>query len=427
MNSKLLLIAALFLAFTTANAQSSWQWGKRGGIADTYSGGGLDEGVVDITTDPAGNVYVLSAVMQTSLNVDGHSIAGYGYYDVLISSFKCDGTYRWSKDIGSTDDDEAIAIGTDTLGGVYVTGTLICDALNIHISTDTSWFARSLKEWFIVKYDTAGNYKWFKMPEPDTLTYYFGFSPSAAFDMDVDKGGNSYSVCVLTPGAYSGGAFVATDTAGWNVWDGQGVYLMKFNSSGIFQSGAHLPFRFVGAGGLQFFIRHDNNRHVNYITGNSGSTSGDSLFIGGRYVYAMYLACFDDAGHLLWLKQDAANSGYAGSPYNRPALDNYGNIYLTGACTSGFNFNGSTFNNLFGGETSFIIKLYTNGNNVWAANGSNTDVSSGYGIAVSADTVSVLGFYSAPELIWGTDTVRETVGEMYKLFLCCNPVRFFGL
>ena len=55
---------------------------------------------MDMATDPHGNVYVLSTVMQTALNVDGHSITGYGAQDILLTSFTCDGTYRWSKDLG---------------------------------------------------------------------------------------------------------------------------------------------------------------------------------------------------------------------------------------------------------------------------------------------------------------------------------------
>src|ERR1035437_7390315 len=73
MNRKL-LITICFLLFTSyaANAQSpSWQWGKRGGSSSSGSGG-VDATVVDMATDPHGNVYVLSKVLQTGLNVDGH-------------------------------------------------------------------------------------------------------------------------------------------------------------------------------------------------------------------------------------------------------------------------------------------------------------------------------------------------------------------
>src|SRR5580700_10448212 len=101
MNKKLLLFAALVLSVTTSHAQSSWQWGIRGGSADTY-GAGVDETVVDMATDQHGNIYVVSTVLQTALNVDGHSITGYGGQDILISSFKCDGTFRWAKDIGGS-------------------------------------------------------------------------------------------------------------------------------------------------------------------------------------------------------------------------------------------------------------------------------------------------------------------------------------
>jgi len=146
MGKKLLFTISILLStFCIVNAQTpSWQWGKRGGSADAGSGG-PDETVVDMATDPHGNIYVLSYVLQTALNVDGHSVIGYGAQDILISSFKCDGTYRWAKDIGSNNDEFPVALKMDTLGGVYVTGALYCDAVADHISTDTSWSATSFK------------------------------------------------------------------------------------------------------------------------------------------------------------------------------------------------------------------------------------------------------------------------------------------
>src|ERR1035437_10952072 len=103
----LLLISASLFTYQMVYAQS-WQWGKRGGSSDAGSGGS-DETVIDMATDQHGNIYVLSQVMQTGLSVDGHAITGWGYYDILISSFKCDGTYRWSKDLGGNSDDYGTA------------------------------------------------------------------------------------------------------------------------------------------------------------------------------------------------------------------------------------------------------------------------------------------------------------------------------
>src|ERR1019366_10260482 len=99
--SKKLLLTICLLASTIfiASAQPSWQWGKRGGSSDAL-GGVTDEVVQDMATDSHGNVYVLSYVLQTGLNVDGHPITEWGNHDILISSFKCDGTFRWAKDIG---------------------------------------------------------------------------------------------------------------------------------------------------------------------------------------------------------------------------------------------------------------------------------------------------------------------------------------
>src|SRR4051812_11919786 len=123
MNKKITL-SLFVLVFTCCYsfAQPSWQWGARGG-SYTFSGsGGTDETVVDMATDVRGNTYVLSNVWSPGLDVNGHTITGYGGSDILLSSFKCDGTFRWSKIIGGIHNDKSVAVKTDTINGVYITG-----------------------------------------------------------------------------------------------------------------------------------------------------------------------------------------------------------------------------------------------------------------------------------------------------------------
>ena len=161
----------MLLATSILTNAQTWQWGKRGGSADAGTGG-PDETVVGMATDPKGNIYVLSKVLNTSLNVDSHAITGWGNQDILLSSFKCDGTYRWSKDIGTNSDDVPVAIRTDSLGGVYISGSLVAGSITRHIDVDTTWSSASYQSIFLMKYDTAGNYKWFVYPQPDTLTAF---------------------------------------------------------------------------------------------------------------------------------------------------------------------------------------------------------------------------------------------------------------
>ncbi|MBS1690344.1 MAG: hypothetical protein JSS96_16555, partial [Bacteroidetes bacterium] len=165
----LALNLALFILFiyTSATAQSI-RWGISGGSSDGTPGS-TDETVVDMTTDPAGNIYLLSSVYHSSLTIDGHPLSAFGSQDILLSSFKCDGTYRWSKLLGGSSADIPAVVKTDASGGVYIEGYMSTHFVTLHLDSDTSWTTgSSYKNLFIAKYDTAGNYKWLNMPQPDT-------------------------------------------------------------------------------------------------------------------------------------------------------------------------------------------------------------------------------------------------------------------
>ena len=76
------------------------QWVKRGGsVENIYAD---NEGVYSIATDSEKNYYVLSRVAMSGLNVDGNPKTNYDNpsstpNDIVLASFACDGTYRWSK------------------------------------------------------------------------------------------------------------------------------------------------------------------------------------------------------------------------------------------------------------------------------------------------------------------------------------------
>ncbi|MBP8066216.1 MAG: hypothetical protein KAY31_01930 [Flavobacterium sp.] len=95
----------LLLLTLTAQAQT-WQWGKRGGSTDNLAitGTSRREEVIAMATDSQKNIYVLAPVGQTLLNIDGNPKTNFGdsssKTDFALSSFSCDGTYRWSKIIG---------------------------------------------------------------------------------------------------------------------------------------------------------------------------------------------------------------------------------------------------------------------------------------------------------------------------------------
>src|SRR5690606_15649729 len=64
-----------------------------------------------------------------------------------------------------------VAIGVDTLGGVYATGYVVSPGhtfTQVSFDTDTTLAYATRKRTFIIKYDTSGVFQWLRMPEPDT-------------------------------------------------------------------------------------------------------------------------------------------------------------------------------------------------------------------------------------------------------------------
>jgi hypothetical protein len=282
---KSFVIFVLLLAYMPTFAQS-WQWGKRGGSADMFSVSGSDETVIDMATDKNGNVYILSNVGTTALNVDGHTKIGFGNQDILLSSFTCNGIYRWSKVVGANGIDYPTSIGTDTVGGVYVTGTvdLTAGTANGNIDADSA-LGITNKSFFLLKYDTAGVYQWWRMPQADTVTGS-AVSVTGALDMSVDGSGNVYCLCLLPTGAFANGAFVVTVS---------GVYMLKYNKNGVFQSGFQMQITGTYISPLYTHMTRDAHNGRFYVSGTL--QSGSTLSMGGNPVnHPMYIGSFKSTG-----------------------------------------------------------------------------------------------------------------------------------
>ena len=388
----------MLLATSLLTNAQTWQWGKRGGSAEAGTGG-PDETVVSMATDTKGNIYILSKVLQTSLNLDSHTITGWGGQDILLSSFKCDGTYRWSKDIGSSSTDYPVALKTDTIGGVYVTGALFCDFVTDHLSTDSSWAANSFKTLFLLKYDTAGNYKWFRMPEPDSVNIS---SPGNTYpyDLDVDGGGNCYLLSVLDPGGYAGGAYIVTTTS---------TNILKYDKNGNFLGGNSMQISFTG-GGANLLMKKNFLNGKYYITGSLNT--GTMSFAGTPITHALFVGCFNNSGTFLWQKQDCLYGG----GFARPVVDGSGDIYLTSSSTTNDTFNTYIVTNAFY-PAPFIAKMDSNGTLLWAKNATTNGTSFSNTTILNGPEIDIAG--TCGKLKWPgySDSLNLAFGLGYHVFI----------
>ncbi|WP_417588769.1 T9SS type A sorting domain-containing protein [Owenweeksia hongkongensis] len=436
MYKKLLFLIIPFLLLSlTLPAQ--WQWAIRGGSVNTFSRTTDYNNVNHITTDQAGNVYIMGQVGGASVKVDSHSLSAYsGIYpsaslDIVLSSFTENGTYRWSKIIGGHMYDFGYALKTDKQGHLYVTGqirnvdaTLIGTPYNsVHFDTDTilpkipidsvtTSFGEDtlMQSMFIVQYDTAGTFQWLNMPEPDTTSRYRGNFP---VNMDVDANGDVYWLCYLLPGEYR--------WANNNIITQAGTYVVKYNSQGNkiginqleFNAGRGIDLT-DSWGGLTHFARNPMNGNY-YIAGTNKAKQYSYLLIGGDTINSdMYLAAFSPTGQLLWKKE---SGGVDLGSIEDLELDLNGNIYLGGLIRPGTEFGGHTYTSPKSSGAPFVSSFDSGGNHLWSEMAVVDAVSITYDVAVSDTEIAITGYGSS--LYWpnNTDSVKTLGNQGYDAFL----------
>ncbi|WP_165836281.1 PKD domain-containing protein [Taibaiella soli] len=388
LSTALLLLLAILINPFNSNAQS-FLWGKRGG--GTGEPQYAPESVRNMATDQAGNVYVLGNGWPPFINVDNHALNGTGSQNMILSSWGCDGHYRWSKVFGSNGFCENLALKTDTLNGVYLVGhmTTYQQYGPGYFSTDTSVSA-SFRTVFLIKYDTAGNYQWMRMPQSDTVTSY-SYSNTAVVDVDVDPLGNSYLLSILAPGSYVNGNFIVPQ---------KGTYMLHYDASGNFISGTQISMEFRSAARLRLRMKRNHKNGNFYVAGWLDPLySHDTLFVGSTTINnSMYVARLNAQGVPIWIKQSNV-----GSPaiVGQIDVDRIGRVYVSGYGYPGDQFNGFSITPLGIQGIPIALAIDSNGNNVWARYAESNAATSGEGIILNPATgeAVMIGEYGG-DLSW---------------------------
>ena len=384
---KKLFTLILLLSLAHNAIAQSWQWGKRGGSTQSAGGGPVDN-VIDMATDQHNNVYVLSQVWTSPVNVDGHAVGSYGGQDVVLSSFKCDGTYRWSKAFGGYENDEGRSLKVDTLGHVYTNLYSVSPPTSantrVHIDVDSILPVNDPKTMFLVVYDTAGNYIGLRAPQPDTITV--NSNNSWGIDVDVDNAGNVYWFCHLSPGLLGNGVaqVITTDS----------FYILKYNSTGVVVG--IIPINIMGLGNQGKMTRDPLTGRFYF----AGTLFGSPSFsIGGNPItHSMYIGAFSSTGQFIWKKENSNLN----SILNGRVLVNgsNGHIYFTGNANTfvspdtmlGYPFNGWGY--------AYVIEADSNGTGVWYKNSVVTKATAGNALALRTNNEVVMVGSYAGKVVW---------------------------
>ncbi len=234
----------------------------------------------DLVVDQSGNVYVTGFF----------SVAwGTAYLNFITLKYNSAGVQQWAQGYNGTgnNSDEAVAIDLDASGNIYITG----------FSTGTVYDIAT------IKYNPSGVQQW--------LQIYSSSSPSVdvPIDMVVDDAGNVYITGAVT---FNIGT-LKYSTDGNLQWD------EIYNFSGNFDAGNSIAIDVLGDV---------------YVTGVSQSGGLEST---SDYATIKYTS----SGNQVWVERYNGSANNWDEP-NSIALDNAGNVYVTGFSTTNTNYDFTT-------------------------------------------------------------------------------------
>lgn len=396
-----------FLILSFCGYAQTLQWARSSG-SDSYVFGPVRhnsfnggqsgfEAIGDMATDPNGNVYGISLFAEGAITVDGRSLNKIGGNDIVVSSYTCDGQYRWSKVLGSSlDSDRFVGIRTDGKGGVYacVESSTTTSTNGLNISTDTI-VAPTTRTMYLIKWDTSGKFQWVRMPQPTNISGYNANTASIMMGMDIvpNPQGDShiYLLGYLAPAYYGGAAFAATTS---------GVYVLEYDENGTFIKGVPLPMTISGTDPFSLIATNFTVSNGNYIVAGNASlsflTQSGSTKIGTTTLvsYAGYVASFGSTGNLNFLK-NALKSNFI--IYGVLADEDF-DIYISGMTSDSAAFNGVSFYNSYrkpyvSTTISYAMKLDgTTGNTIWTQS-AHSGASSAGQLSLFKDKVFLPGYF----------------------------------
>ncbi len=383
-----------FFLLTLSSTAQSWQWGKRGGGEYSTNTGNQPEGVYSIVTDSNKNIYTLSVITDSNSNVDGNVVPYYGESggrDIILSSFACDGTYRWSKVYGGYSIGYVNELQIDAQNNVYVTGRLDSNSNVFYpprIGDDLIISPSDRSNFYIMKINNLGITQWLHRLSPPTVDYDIE-SNIASFGISTDPAGNSYWFVRLPPGTFCDGAF--TTTLPIVVAYNAPLYILKYDTNGNFVSGNFLNVQ-LNYTHVNFYRNHNNGNY--YLSGWKAS-SFNSWFIAGQSIgNSAFVACLDSNRSYLWHQENVSiNNDSANMEIWGLAFDNQNNVYVGSRMTFPYLNHPSSFmgyENPPGIPITFF-KISANGQTLLKASHGSLNVSaSNYGkITCKGNKVSI--------------------------------------
>ena len=310
----------------------------------TYLGGSSFEHVRDVTTDAAGNIYVVGGTQsddfpvtpgayQTTHNPGTPDAAGIQGWDAFVMKLSPTGSIIWSTFIGGRNYERAYAVEVDAQGYVYVAGRagngfpVTAGAFQTAFQGGQEATHYGPQDGFVCKLNPTGTAMVF--------CSYFGTSdPNIVRDLDIDAAGDIY----LAASVSSGGLPSAWFTNGYKktYTGGHDAVLAKIKGDGS----QVLWATYVGGGADEGHgensVRLDPSGNVIFLisTGSAGlpTPNGFDASLGGSS--DLYVAKFSSTGANLLMASYIGGSGSDFTETHALEVDGQGNIYAAAMTTS---------------------------------------------------------------------------------------------
>jgi hypothetical protein len=270
---------------------------------------GSDAGY-SIATDAGANIVVTGTFNSSSIVFGTDTLTNAGNNNFFVVKYDSGGNVMWAKNGGGNGADYVESIKADGGGNILVTGSFW--GTSITLGTDTLVNANpNVGDFFVVKYDTAGNVLWAKSAGGPANEVGKSITTDASED-------------VIVTGAFASTSIVfGTDTfINTGVFD---LFVVKYDAGGniIWAKG-------VGGtssdGGNSITSDTSGNVFVTGLFASSSITFGTTTLTssGG---YDMYVVKYDAGGNVLWAKSSGGTGNDGGMSI---AITGNGSIFLTG-------------------------------------------------------------------------------------------------
>ncbi len=280
---------------------------------------------------------------------------------------------EWAKSVGGTGIDvvSRTSVGIDSSGNTYITGTF-----NNTVDFDpgagtTNLTSAGAADMFVLKLDSSGDLVWVKQ--------IGGTGADGGNGIVLDSSNNIYLTGYFNDTVdFDPGAGTTNLTS-----NGSGdVFVLKLNSSGVFMwvKSAGTVNNDYGAA---IAIDADDNVHVSgYFIGIGDFDPGaGTTNISAGSSEGVFIQKLDTDGVFIWAKSFEGNSW--GNWVQAMTIDSFGNVYTTGTLRGTTDYDpgvGTAYLTSAGSYDSFMSKLDSSGNFVWAKSIGGTGVDVGNGI-----------------------------------------------